>query len=303
MAKLKIGFIGLGRMGLNMVYNLLDHGYKPVVLNRSLEPTRQAAKKGAIPAFSISELINKLPKQKIVWLMIPAGKPVDKTISNLLPYLKRGDIVIDGGNSYYLDSQKRYKQLKKKGISYIDCGTSGGQEGARKGACMMIGGDKKVYKKTESLYRDMTVKDGYGYMGTSGGGHFVKMIHNGIEYGMMGAIAEGLQTIDNYKKEFGTELGEAIKVYSHGSIISSSLMGWLENAWKQDNYLKKIQGKVPKGETEDEMNLLERHKKANMKILTQARLMRVKSRTKPSMAGKILASMRNQFGGHKVKKK
>ena len=303
MAKLKIGFIGLGRMGSNMVYNLLDHNYKPVVYNRSPEPTKKAARKKAIPSYSIPELIDKLPKQKIIWIMVPSGKPTESMINELIKYLKKGDIIIDGGNSYYKDSIKRHDRLKKLGIYFLDCGTSGGIEGARYGACMMIGGNKKIFKKIEPLFKDLTIKNGYGYMGKSGGGHFVKMVHNGIEYGMMGAIAEGLQSIENYKKQFDIDLSEAIKVYSHGSIISSRLVSWLEKAWKEDRYLKSIQGSVPKGETEDEMKKLERHKKVNMKILKQSILMRVKTRKHPSLAGKMIAAMRKEFGGHAVKKK
>jgi len=297
---MRIGFIGLGRMGFSMVQNLLEHGHHVVGYNLHPQPTKKLAKKGLTPAFSLEEMIRKLSGKKIIWLMIPAGKPVDMVLKELAPLLKKGDIVIDGGNSYFKDSIRRGKELKKKGIGFLDCGTSGGISGARKGACMMIGGDQKVFKKVEILFKDMCVKNGYGYMGRSGAGHFVKMVHNGIEYGMMGAINEGMLAIEKYSKTFGTELKEAAKVYAHGSIIESRLMSWLYDSFNRKDYLNLISCEVPKGETEEEMKKLE--KLATMRVLHQARLMRANSR-KQGICGKLIAAMRNQFGGHKVKKK
>ncbi len=298
---MKIGFIGLGRMGYNMVLNLLDHKNKVVVYNRSPEKTKKIVKKGAIGAFSVNELIEKLPSPKIIWLMVVAGKPVDDMIKKLLPHLKKGDIIIDGGNSYYKDSIRRYNMLRKKGIKFLDTGTSGGMEGARQGACMMIGGDKTVFKKVEKLFRDMCVKEGYGYMGKTGAGHFVKAVHNGIEYGMMGAIAEGMANIKSQSKKFGTDLNEAIKVYAHGSIIESRLVSWLEKSYYTKGYLDTMAEIVPKGETEEEMKKIK--KLHPMPVLNEAIKMRVGTRKKPKYEGKLLAAMRNQFGGHKVVKK
>lgn len=293
---MKLGFVGLGRMGYNMVLNLLEHKHTVVVNNRSPEPTQKAAKDGGVPSYSLQEMIEKLPFPKIIWLMVPAGKPVDYVISQCLPFLQKDDIIIDGGNSYFEDSQRRYKELRKRGIHFLDCGTSGGVSGARHGACMMVGGDEDTFKEVEALFRDMCVKDGYGYMGTSGAGHFVKMVHNGIEYGMMAAIAEGIQTIK--EAPFKIDLDTVVRVYAHGSIIQSRLLDWLQQALEQKNYLNKISGEVPKGETEEEMEKLE--KIADMPVLHQARLMRIKTRTKPTYAGKLIAAMRNQFGGHSV---
>jgi len=297
---MKIGFIGLGKMGSNMVQNLLDHKHKIVGYNRSPEPIKALARKGAIASYSIKELTEKLPGQKVVWLMVPAGKPTGKVISDLFPHLKRGDIVIDGGNSFFKDSQARYTALKKKGISFLDCGTSGGIEGARKGACMMIGGDKSTFKKVETLFRDMCVKNGYGYMGKSGAGHFVKMVHNAIEYGTMSSINEGFEAIEKFSSEFGTDLKEVAKVYNNGSIIQSKLTNWLHKSFTAPNYLDNISCEVPKGETEREMRELE--KMANMPMLHQARLVRVHTRKK-GICGRFIAAMRNQFGGHKTKRK
>jgi len=297
---MKIGFVGLGRMGMNMVLNLLEQGHEVVAWNRSYEKVMEVTAKGAEGAETIQDMISMLPERKIVWLMVSSGNTVDEMISEILPELKKGDIIIDGGNSYFKDSQRRYKEITPSGIHYLDCGTSGGMEGARNGACMMVGGEEVVFEEIEELFKVMCVEKGYGYMGKSGAGHFVKMVHNGIEYGMMGAIAEGLQAVDEYKDEFGTDLSDAIKVYSHGSIISSRLVSWLENAWNEDRYLESISGEVPKGETEEEMRNLEGL--SNMKILHEAIEMRVKTRDEPSLAGKMIAAMRNQFGGHKVNK-
>lgn len=299
-----IGFVGLGRMGNNMVLNLLDKKKKVVAYNRSPEKVKKIAKRGAIPSYSIEEMFSKLgDKNRIIWLMVPAGKPVDEILNEMRDFLKRGDIIIDGGNSYYKDSINRAKMLEKKGVYFLDVGTSGGISGARHGACMMVGGNKKSFEKIEPYVKAMCVKEGYGYMGKSGAGHFVKMVHNGIEYGMMGSIAEGIQTIENYSGELGVNLNEVVKVYSHGSIIESRLMSWLEEAWKEDPKLKKILGSVPIGETEKEMKKLEGHGKSSTKILKQARKMRVISRRKGSLSGKIISAMRNKFGGHKVNPK
>lgn len=293
---MKIGFIGLGRMGANMVENLLDHKHIVVGYNRHPQPTKELSKKGMIPAYSLKEFITQLPTQKIIWLMIPAGKPVDDALKELIPLLKKDDIIIDGGNSYFKDSIRHAKEVKKKGLHFIDCGTSGGISGARHGACMMIGGDKKTFKRIEPLFKSMCVKNGYAYMGKSGAGHFAKMVHNAIEYGMMGAIAEGMETIK--KSPFDIDLKEASKAYAHGSIIESRLMSWLNEAFQRKGYLESIHGEVPKGETEEEMEKLE--KMTTMPLLHQARLMRVKTRKQASYSGKLIAAMRQQFGGHRV---
>lgn len=297
---MRIGFIGLGKMGKNMVLNLLDKKHKVVVFNRSPEPVWEMEKKGAIGADSIKDMVSKLPKRKIIWLMISAGKPVDFIITELVRHLNKSDIIIDGGNSYYKDSIRRYQRLKKKGIDFLDCGTSGGISGARHGACMMIGGEPNVFKKVQVLFKDMCVKNGYGYMGKQGSGHYVKMVHNAIEYGMMGAIAEGIDTIRKQSKKFNTDLLEVAKVYANGSIIDGKLMDWLLSGMKSSGF-KSISGEVPKGATEDEMTELE--KSSFMPILHQARLMRINSRNKPNFRGKLIATLRNQFGGHAVKKK
>ncbi len=298
--KKQIGFIGLGKMGENMVLNLLDKRWKVVVYNRSPEPVKQIARKGAIPSYTIEEFCKKLPKPKVIWLMITAGKAVDSIIKSLLPNLSKGDIIIDGGNSFYETSTKRGRDLKRKGINFLDVGVSGGIEGARKGACMMVGGQKKVFKKIEPLFRDMCVKNGYGYMGSSGSGHFVKGVHNAIEYGMMGGLNEGFEAIRKNSKKFGTDLKEVAKVYDNGSIIQGRLTHWLWDSFQRPKYLDEISCQVPQGETEKEMKILE--KRFKMPILRQARLMRLHSRGK-HICGQIISALRNEFGGHKTIKR
>ena len=297
---MKIGFVGLGRMGYNMVLNLIEQGDEVVVYNRSPKNTRSLAKKkGVVGSFSLEEMVGGLRGRKVIWLMISAGKPVEEVLKDLVPLLKRGDIIIDGGNSNFKDSIKRYFELKKEGINLLDCGVSGGILGARNGASMMVGGNKKIFEKVEKLFRHMCVKDGYGYMGKTGSGHFVKMVHNGIEYGMMGAIAEGVTAVRDYPLKI--DFKKAIKVYANGSIIESKLMSWLLDSYDKKGYLNSISGEVPLGETEKEMEDLE--KIAKMDILRQARKMRVETRKKPSYAGKLISAIRNQFGGHAVNKK
>ena len=296
MEKLKIGFIGLGRMGSNMVFNLLDHKYEVVVFNRTKEKMDEPVKVGAIPSSSISELVKLLPERKVIWLMVNAGEALDAVLSELTPLLKEGDIVVDGGNSYYKDSQKRYENFKKIGISYMDCGTSGGMGGARKGACLMIGGDKESFDYIQNIFKDLALPDGFAYLGNSGAGHYVKMVHNGIEYGMMSALGEGFETIKN--SDLNIDLKEVAKVYSHGSIVESKLMGWLAEAYNEEGYLDAISGEVPKGETEEEMKKLD--ESTNMPSLKNAIKVREQTRITPSYAGKLISAMRNKFGGHKV---
>lgn len=212
--------------------------------------------------------------------------------------MKEGDIVIDGGNSYYKDSQKRYKTLKKLGISYMDCGTSGGISGARRGASLMIGGDIESFNYLSNVFRDLAVPQGFAYLGGSGAGHYAKMVHNGIEYGMMSALGEGFETIKN--SGLNIDLKEVAKVYSHGSIIEGKLMDWLAESFLEKGYLDTISGTVPKGETEEEMKKLD--KVSDMPSLASAIKVREKSRIIPSYAGKLISALRNRFGGHKTDK-
>ncbi len=280
-----------------MVFNLLDKKYPVVVYNRTQEKMAEPVAAGATPSSSISELVKLLSEKKVVWLMVNAGEALDAVLAELTPLLKEGDIVVDGGNSYYKDSQKRYADLKKLGISYMDCGTSGGMGGARHGACLMIGGDRESFDYIKNVFTDLAGgPEAFAYLGGSGSGHYVKMVHNGIEYGMMSALAEGFETIKN--SDLNIDLKEVAKVYSHGSIVESKLMSWLSEAYNEEGYLDAISGNVPKGETEEEMKKLD--EAAVMPSLTNALKVREESRAKPSYTGKLISAMRNKFGGHKV---
>ncbi len=294
---MKIGFVGLGRMGKNMVYNLLDHKHEVVAYNRNATELEDAKQKGVVPAYTLEELVSKLETPRVVWLMITA-KAVDEVIEKLIPLLSKGDLIIDGGNSYFEESKRRHAYVSSKGLEYLDIGTSGGMEGARNGACMMIGGKKEVFQRVEPAIRDMCVPNGYGYMGLGGAGHFVKMVHNGIEYGMMAAMAEGIAAIQDKSNDFGIDMNTVVKTYAHGSIIESRLMSWLEKSYFTQGYMDSLEGTVPPGETESEMENLT--KLYPMKILESSLDMRRATRAKPSLEGKVNAALRNQFGGHAV---
>lgn len=293
----KLGFIGLGRMGKNMVLNLLEKNHAVVAYNRTADKVREIEKYGAEGAYSIKELAEKLPEKKVVWIMIKAGKAVDEVIAGLKPYLEAGDIIIDGGNSFYEDSIRRYNELRKHGIRFLDCGVSGGVEGARKGACMMVGGDKDAFKEIEYIFRDMCVENGYAYVGKSGAGHFVKALHNAIEYCMLSGMGEGFEVLEKNKSMLSLDLKEIAKVYAHGSIIEGKLTKLL---WKvfEESSIENLAGVVPEGETEEEMRILE--KRFNMRVLRESRLLRVRTREKHSFAGKIISALRREFGMHKA---
>src|SRR3989344_4552176 len=294
---MKLGFIGLGRMGFNMVLNLKDHKVPVVAYNRSKDAVKQIKKHGVEVAYSIEELVGKLPEQKIVWIMVTAGKPVDWVIDELIPHLSANDIIIDGGNSFYKDSIRRYKKLKNKKIHFLDIGTSGGLSGARYGACLTIGGDKNVFRKIESICKSVSAKDGYAYVGSAGAGHFVKMVHNGIEYAWLQALGEGFEILARgpYKN---LDFRKISKVWKNGSIIQSKIVGWAEDAFKKDPRLARIEGIVGGGETGEWT--VKTAKKFNVKVdsIKLALDKRKKSKKNPTFSGKVVAALRNEFGGH-----
>ncbi len=299
---MKLGFIGLGRMGFNMALNLKDHKIDIVAYDRNPEHLKQIKKKGIKAAFSIEEMIKKLPKQKIIWIMITAGNPVDSIIEQLLPYLKPNDIVIDGGNSFYKDSVRRYNYLKNKKINFLDIGTSGGLSGARYGACLTIGGDEKIFRKIEPMCKAMSVKDGYAYVGPSGAGHFVKMVHNGIEYSLLQAYAEGFELLMKgpYRN---LDFEKISRTWKNGSIIRSYLIELAEAAFRKDPKLDKIEGVVGGGETGQWAVETANEFNADAGTIRLALDERSKSKSSPRFAGKVVAALRNEFGGHEVVKK
>lgn len=298
----KIGYIGLGKMGMGMILNLLDKGYKVVVNNRSTAPIDVAVSSGAEGAYSVDELVQKLETPRTIWIMV-SHQAVDEVLEKLLPLLSVGDTIIDGGNSYYTETLKRAEKIKSKGINFIDVGVSGGPSGARNGACMMIGGEKKDFNKYSDLFKDLSIKDGYGYMGFSGAGHFVKMVHNGIEYGMMQAIGEGFELLKT-AKDFNFDLKEISRVYNTGSVIESRLVGWLNSAYqKHTAELEGISGEVShSGEGQWTVETAEKFS-VPVKIIKESLDFRINSKNNPTYTGKVVSALRNEFGGHDVSDK
>ena len=299
---MKIGFIGLGRMGFSIALNLHSKKIGVVAYNRSPEPLMHIKKYGIDAAFSTEELIKKLPKQKIIWLMVTAGKPVDSVIDELVPYLNANDIIIDGGNSFYKDSIRRYKKLKNKKIHFVDIGTSGGLKGARYGACLTIGCDKKIFKKIEFACRAVSAKNGYAYVGSAGAGHFVKMVHNGIEYALLQAYGDGFELLlkGPYKN---LDLKKIAEAWKNGSVIRSWLVELAADALKKDPKLSRIEGIIGGGETGQWAVSTAKECKVPFESVKLALKLRKKSRKKPSFSGKVVAALRNEFGGHEFVRK
>lgn len=298
---MKLGYIGLGKMGLNMVTRMCNYGHEVVVYNRSEEAIKKAKKVGAKSAHSIHDLILSLEKPRTVWIMVP-WKSVDSVLSEILKYIEPGDTIIDGGNSPYYESIKRAHALSEKKINFIDIGVSGGPGGALNGACLMIGGEKNIIKKYDKLFNDLSVNNGYCHLGRNGAGHFVKMVHNGIEYGMMQAIAEGFNLMKN--SDFGLDLGKIANLYNHGSVVESKLVGWLESAYKKYNTdLEKVSGEV--AHSGEGLWTVKTAKKMGLpaKIIQESLNFRKKSINNPTYTGKVVSAMRGEFGGHDISDK
>lgn len=298
---MELGLIGLGKMGFNLALNMRDHGHNVIVYNRTIEKVKEAEREGLIGAYSIEELANKLNGRKIIWLMVPAGNVIDDIMEKLLPFLSKNDIIIDGGNSNFNDTLRRFRFLKEKGIDFVDVGTSGGIEGARNGACTMIGAKDEVFKYVEPVIKDISVRDGYLHTGENGSGHFVKMIHNGIEYGMMQAIGEGFEILE--KCQFNLDYKEVARVWNNGSVIRGWLMELIEKAFIKDSNLQSIKGIMySSGEglwtVEEALKL-----KVPIPVIADSLFMRYRSEQEDTFTGKVVAALRNEFGGHSVAKK
>ncbi len=298
---MKLGYIGLGKMGANMVERFLEKGYEVVAYDRNEDAVKVAKNKGAQTADTLAVLIAALPLPRLVWIMVPYHA-VDAVLKELTPLLAMGDVVVDGGNSPYKESIRRAKELEAWGIDFLDVGVSGGPAGARNGACIMVGGKKDVFQKFETVFRDLSVPDGYGFMGRSGAGHFVKMVHNGIEYGMMQALAEGFSVMK--ASDFRLDLTKITDVYNHKSVIESRLVGWLQSAFAQyGEDLKDITGSA--AQSGEGMWTVQAGKELGIPtpIIQAALDFRIQSLKNPSYTGKLISAMRNQFGGHEVKEK
>ncbi|WP_455279417.1 phosphogluconate dehydrogenase (NAD(+)-dependent, decarboxylating) [[Eubacterium] cellulosolvens] len=300
---MQLGMIGLGRMGLNMAARLLKDGHQVIGYARSEETVNRAKQKGIDGAYSLKELAQKLSIPRIIWLMIPAGDPIDKTIQDILPELEEGDVIVDGGNSNYKDSIRRATLLKENNIHFVDVGTSGGIWGLTEGYSMMVGGEKDVVELLHPIFETLApAKDkGWGHVGTNGAGHFTKMVHNGIEYGLMQSYAEGFAVLKK-KNEFNLNLHQIAEIWRFGSVVRSWLLDLISQALKEDSKLQNI---VPYVEDSGEgrWTIFEAiDLDVAAPIITLSLLRRLQSRDNESFADRILAVMRQKFGGHTVKK-
>ncbi len=297
--KKELGIIGLGKMGGNIARRLLSKKWNVVGYNKSEKETKDLESQGLKGTYSLQEFVDKLSTPRTIWTMVP-HEAMNVVLEELTPFLLPGDVIIDGGNSEYKESMRRGKELNLKGVGFIDAGVSGGPGGALAGACIMVGGEKDLYDRYENLFRDLSVKDGYGYMGKSGAGHFVKMIHNGIEYGMMQAIGEGFEVMK--KSSFSLNLRSVAEIYSHGSVISSSLINWLVEAYSKfgddlnnDEYNSGQVSHSGEGQwtvdTAKELGV-------PVPIIEGSLEFRKKSKDNPSYTGRVLSALRHQFGGH-----
>ena len=297
---MKLAMIGLGRMGMNMAKRLLEGGHQVVAYNRSREKTDQLIKQGAIGAYSLSEVAEKLPSPRIIWLMLPAGQVIDDHMDQLIHIIMPGDIIIDGGNTYYKDDIRRSDLLKVKDIRFMDVGVSGGVWGLQIGYCLMIGGDIDTYQELEPIFKSLAPDEGYLYCGPTGTGHFVKMVHNGIEYGMMQAYGEGFEILEasNFSEFF--DYAKIAHLWNQGSVIRSWLLELAEEAFKKDAKLDDIHGYVE--DSGEGRWTIEQALETGVpaEVITLSLLRRFRSRQKDPFTDKVVAALRREFGGHGV---
>jgi 6-phosphogluconate dehydrogenase len=297
---MQIGFVGLGRMGANMVRRLLRDGHEVVAYNRTPEKTKEIAGEGAVAAFSIEELVSKLDAPRAVWIMVPAGDATEAQIAELMEHLEPGDTIVDGGNTNFHDDQRRQPELAKKGIGYIDAGTSGGIWGLQVGYCLMVGGEPAVVEPLEPIFKSLAPEGGYLHVGGPGAGHYVKMVHNGIEYGLMQAYAEGFEIM--HASSYELDLAAISELWMQGSVVRSWLLELAGRAFRANGQdLDNLKGWVAdSGEGRwTVQEAIDRDVPAP--IITLSLLTRFRSRQDDSYGAKVLAALRNEFGGHAVK--
>ena len=288
-------------MGYNLALNFKKNNHSVTAFDINKSAVEKIAGEGVPTASSVADLAGQLQGRRIFWIMVPAGNTVDVILGNLKSYLKPEDVVIDGGNSFYKDSIARGRELEKYGVYYLDCGTSGGVEGALHGVCTMIGGRKEAFDYCEPIFKSISVPQGYLYCGKSGSGHFVKMVHNGIEYGMMQSIAEGMEVL--HRHDAAIDLAAVANMWNHGSVVRSWLMELTQHALEKDKNLESIKGVMHSSgegkwtvETALEMGV-------PTPVITMSLLMRYRSQQEDTFSGKVVAALRNEFGGHAVEKK
>jgi 6-phosphogluconate dehydrogenase len=291
--------IGLGRMGGNMTLRLLRGGHQVVAYARHIEEAEALRPEGAVPAESLADLVAKLVVPRHVWIMVPSGQPVTDTINALIPLLDKGDAIIDGGNSNYHDTVARGELLESHGIHFLDSGTSGGIWGLENGYCLMIGGERAIFDRARPLFETLAPADGYAYMGPSGAGHYVKMVHNGIEYGLLQAYAEGFELLD--ASTYDLDLHAIAALWQHGSVVRSWLLELAERALANDPLLAAIRGYV-EDSGEGRWTIQEAiDRDVPATLLAHSLFARFRSRQDESFGAKLIAALRQEFGGHRVK--
>jgi len=295
---MQIAMIGLGRMGMNMAKRLLLGEHEVVAFNRTPSKTDQLVKEGAIGAYSISEVVDKLSHPRVIWIMLPAGSTVDEHINKLKEILSPDDIVIDGGNTYYKDDIRRGDQLAKRGIKFMDAGVSGGIWGLEKGYCLMIGGKKKTYQYLEPIFKTLAPEKGYLFCGSVGAGHFVKMVHNGIEYGMMQAYGEGFDILEASPYGESLDYAAVSHLWNQGSVVRSWLLELMESAFANDPNLSDIRGYV-EDSGEGRWTIQQAIETGvSTPVIALSLMRRFRSQVQDSFSDKVVAALRREFGGH-----
>jgi 6-phosphogluconate dehydrogenase len=297
---MKIALVGLGRMGMNMARRLLNGGHQVVAYNRTRLKTDEAVKEGVEPAYSLKDLGKKLPSPRIVWLMLPAGSVIDEHLDQLKGILSEGDVVVEGGNSYYKDSVRRFQEMAERGIEFLDAGVSGGIWGLKEGYCLMVGGRREIFSVLEPVFKTLAPEGGYMYCGPAGSGHFVKMVHNGIEYGMMQAYGEGFQLLEASPYGQSLDYAELARLWNRGSVIRSWLLELAESAFRSDPKLSGLSGFV-EDSGEGRWAVKQAVETAvSAPVITLSLMSRFKSRDGNSFSDRLIAALRREFGGHRV---
>ena len=296
---MQLGFVGLGRMGGNMVHRLARGGHEVVAFNRSPGPVQEAVKHGAIGATSLQDLVQKVKAPRNIWLMLPAGGVTDDYLNQLMDICQPGDLFVDGGNSKWKDTKTRAERIKARGFEFVDCGTSGGIWGLQVGYSIMAGGSPEAFARVEPAVKTLAPEKGYGLVGPNGAGHFVKMVHNGIEYGMMQAFAEGFETLE--RSEYPVDLTQVGKIWQNGSVVRSWLLDLAVAAFEKDPKLDNLEGWVDdsgEGRWTIEAAIDE---DVPAPVITMSLFSRFYSRDRNSFSWRVLAALRNEFGGHAVR--
>lgn len=297
---MQIAMIGLGRMGLNMAKRLLGGGHRVVAYNRTPSKTDRMVKEGAIGAYSLAEVVEKLSPPRIIWIMLPAGSAVDDHIAQFMGLLSSDDIVVDGGNTYYKDDIRRADLLAEKEIRFVDAGVSGGIWGLKIGYCLMIGGEKKTYQYLEPIFETLAPEEGYLHCGAVGAGHFVKMVHNGIEYGMMQAYGEGFDILESSPYAESLDYSEISHLWNQGSVVRSWLLELMEFAFSRDADLSEIRGYV-EDSGEGRWTVQQAiDTGVSAPVIALSLMRRFRSQVRDSFSDKVVAALRREFGGHSV---